>query len=117
MVNEVVGEIKIQLGEAEHILRPTYAALAEIEGELGGIVMLAQKFETGDLSLRDFTVIIVACLRANSPNGAEGINEVEVGDAIIKEGMMTFVRPISQFLGAPLTGTKEKTDKDAAKNG
>lgn len=117
MVNKVVGEIKIKLGEAEHILRPTYAALAEVESELGGIVMLAQKFEAGDLSLRDFTVIIMACLKVNSPNGAEGISEDEIGDAVIKEGMMRFVGPLSQLLGAALSGAPRKDDKDAAKNG
>ena len=117
MVNKVVGEIKIQLGEAEHVLRPTYAALAEVEGELGGIVMLAQKFETGDLSLRDFTVIIMACLKANSPNGAEGISEDEIGDAVIKEGMMNFVGPLSRLLGSALAGAAGEDDKGSAKNG
>lgn len=116
MVNEARGEIKIKLGDAEHVLRPTYKVLAEIEGKLGGLLGLAKKFSDQEFTLTDVTTIIVACMREITPENGN-INEEEVGQAIIKEGMISLVKPIADFLEMPLFGLTEKIDENTAKNG
>ncbi len=63
---DVRGQIKVSLGDADYLLRPSYAAIAAIEKTLGRSLMeLAQQALSGVLSIADLAIICAEMMRAH----------------------------------------------------
>lgn len=62
--NAVRGEIALDLGGREFVLRPTYQAIQAIESKTGkGILVLAR--DTAELTVADAAVIAAECIKAH----------------------------------------------------
>lgn len=62
--NETRGEIALDLGGREFVMRPTYQAISAIESKTGrGILALAR--DAADLSLSDAAIIAAECIKAH----------------------------------------------------
>lgn len=94
------GEITLHVGDAALTLRPTFAALAEIEGKTGqSLITLAKKLTNGEATLHELQAIIVAGLRgANEPAPAD------LPQRMAETGVLPLVEPLLTFLIGALTG-------------
>ncbi len=65
MANRYRGDVMLNVGDQAWTLRLTLGALAEIETafQVGDLVALGQRFETGKLSARDLIVVLGAAAR------------------------------------------------------
>jgi len=98
--NPLRGEVAITLGGRAQVMRPTFAAIMEIEAELGGVVPLARRAAKGEFGLRDLTVVIRAGL-----NGAGGDETLEdVGALVLEAGVANVTAPVRDFLTNVLNG-------------
>lgn len=99
--NPLKGEVEIELGRERHLMRPTFAAIMEIEGELGGVVPLARRAAAGDFGLRELAVIICAGLNGY---GARRFTREEVGEMILAAGIANAAAAVRDFLTNVLKG-------------
>ncbi len=82
MANPWTGEVSLTLDGQERVLKLTLGALAELEGALdvGTLIELVERFETGAFSTRDVLALIVAGLRGGGWQGsAADLLSVEIG--------------------------------------
>lgn len=71
MANPLAGEVALVIDGERRVLKLTLGALAELETalEVGGLIELVQRFETGGFSTRDVLALIVAGLRGGGWTG------------------------------------------------
>ena len=71
MVNPWAGEVALVLDGRPHVAKLTLGALAELEAvlEVGTLIDLVGRFETGRFSTRDVLALIVAGLRGGGWRG------------------------------------------------
>lgn len=99
--NPLKGEVEIELGRERFVMRPTFAAIMEIEGELGGVVPLARRAAGGDFGLREVAVIVCAGLNGF---GARRFTREEVGELILAAGIANAAAPVRDLLTNVLKG-------------
>lgn len=81
MANPYAGEVALVVDGQRHVARLTLGALAELEAalEAGGLIDLAERFETGRFSTRDVLALIVAGLRGGGwPGTAADLMTAEI---------------------------------------
>ncbi len=94
--NPYRGEISLKLGESDYTLRPSFAALAEIESRTGlGILNIARNFAEGDLPLTAQAEILRAGIVA-----AGGTPPPQLPDLMLQAGLVSLQPLIAQFLMA-----------------
>lgn len=100
------GEITLQLA-GPLTLRPTFAALAEIEGATGSaLVSLARRLANGEATLAELQAIIVAGLRgAGTPVPPDLPQRMEAA------GILNIIEPLLNFLLGALNGDNKHGDK------
>ncbi|MEE9389343.1 MAG: gene transfer agent family protein [Paracoccaceae bacterium] len=82
MANPWTGEVSLTLDGQERVLKLTLGALAELETvlEVGTLIELVERFESGAFSTRDVLALIVAGLRGGGWQGtAADLLSVEIG--------------------------------------
>ncbi|MEE9429052.1 MAG: gene transfer agent family protein [Paracoccaceae bacterium] len=82
MANPWTGEVSLTLDGQERVLKLTLGALAELEAvlEVGTLIELVERFESGAFSTRDVLALIVAGLRGGGWQGsAADLLSVEIG--------------------------------------
>ena len=96
MANAARGEVEIVLNDAPHAMRLTLEALAELEGKFssGGLVALAERFESGVFSSGDLIALLGAGLRGA---GAE-ISDRELGRMQVRGGVVGAAKAGAQLL-------------------
>ena len=100
MVNRERGEVAVTLSGVEYALRPTFAALAEIESRAGmGLVPLAQRFLDRQFGLNDVLAVLEPAIKAGGAKPPE-----KFGDAIVATGVLNLAGPIARFLAHALGG-------------
>ncbi|MEM7505520.1 MAG: gene transfer agent family protein [Pseudomonadota bacterium] len=90
MTNPCRGEVAITLDGVPHVMRLTLGALAELEArlEIGSLVALAEKFESGSVSSSELISLIAAGIK-----GAGGsLGESDVAEADIDGGAVGAMR-------------------------
>ncbi len=68
--NPVRGEVVLQLGDAMHLLRPTFDALVKAEVEAGSLLQLAQQAVAGEATLTQCEALLWHCLVARPTDRA-----------------------------------------------
>lgn len=101
MANRLRGETTLALGGETFTLRPTFAAIMEIEDRLGGIVPLATRAAAGDFGLKEVTIILWATLNGASPRG---LSLDEVGERVLHAGLAAVTPVVRDLLTTVLTG-------------
>lgn len=104
MLNPQRGDVKIMLAGQEYIMRPSFEAVASIEGRLDiGILGVANRYRDRTIGYRDAEAVISAGIAAvPQQKGPTNLKE-----AIRQEGLAVLLDPISTFVGYALTGGKE----------
>lgn len=117
LANAHRAEVKLDLGEpyGEVLLRPTFAALAKIEGALKeGIIPITRRFNFSEVGTRDVAVAVHQCQEAAGGK----LKFEEVCEAVMASGMLKAVVTVSAMLtmalsaegpNSPATTTQEKT--------
>lgn len=102
LANKERGEVVVVLAGREYVMRPTFEALAQIEGRLGvGIVSLLRSISAGQFGVRDFAAVIHAGIDAGPDRGP---SYAEVGRLAAAEGLMGLLPFVTEFLMAPVEG-------------
>ena len=105
MANPHRGEVALTLGGRSFALRPTFAAIAEIETRCGqGLVALARRLTAGDIRVSDFAVIITAGLKA----AGEPARYDKVGELVLEEGVGALAPAVGEFLRQAIAGGREE---------
>lgn len=103
--NPLRGEVAITLDGQAFVMRPTFAAIMEIETELGGVVPLARRAAAGDFGLRDLAVVIRAGLNgAADADDERRVDLDHVGEMIIATGVANVTGPVRDLLTRILGG-------------
>ena len=105
MANHQRGEVSVTLAGTEFTLRPTFAALAEIESRAGmGLVPLAQRFLDRQFGLSDVLAVLGPAIKAGGAPPPE-----KLGDAVVAAGVLNLAGPIARFLAHALGGDRAET--------
>lgn len=109
-MNRLRGEITLVLPAATLTLRPTFAALAEIEGKTGhALITLARRLTQGEATLVELQAIIVAGLR-----GAGAPVPADLPAQMTACGVLPLTEPLLEFLIGALNGTSDGTSHDTS---
>lgn len=116
MANQAIGERVVRIGDRDYLLRPTYRALAEIEGQVGSHLETIRRLARRDFRLKDFVAILAAGMRAGA-DGREIPNDDAIGAALIERGLTTYADDVAGVLAPIFEGTRRMPadeKKDAA---
>lgn len=103
-MNPYRDEYRLVLNKKDYVLRPTFEALAEMEGMTGiELVPLALKFQKAQVSLSTLKAVIMAGLK-----GAGQPVPDDLGALILKAGLANIILEIGQWLVSVFDGDKEE---------
>lgn len=94
------GEAELRVGEAVHVLRPSFAALVAAEGELGPLFALVERAADGRLGLGELASLFWHCVR----DRPDGLTRETVGEAVLVQGLAAVTPALRMLLGQILSG-------------
>ncbi len=102
MVNVHRGEVPLHVGGTCLVMRLSLGALAELEAALGagGLVGLAERFESGAFRGRDLIALLAAGLRG----GGHDISDEQVADMAFEGGAIGAAEAASRLLAVSFGG-------------
>lgn len=107
-MNPYRDEFSLVLSGKSFLLRPTFEALAEMEGDTGvDLLALATRLSTGAVGLKLCAAVVAAGIR-----GAGGSVPRDLGQMILKEGVVSVLKQLSGWLAGVFAG-----DTDSASAG
>lgn len=84
VANPVRGEASLQLGEAEVVLRPSFAALVAAEQEAGPLFDLVERAANGKLGLAEIAALFWHCRTEDTcPLTREAFGEALAGAGLV----------------------------------
>lgn len=98
--NPLRGEAELRIGEAVHVLRPSFAALVAAEEELGPLFALVERAADGRLTLGELAGLFWHCLR----DRPAGMTREAVGEAVVARGLAAVTPALRVLLGQILQG-------------
>lgn len=98
--NPARGEAVLMLGNAALMLRPTFAALAAAEEDIGPLFAMVERAASGALKLSEMVALFWHCL-ADRP---EGMTREAFGEAVAKAGLAAATPALKMLLGQILGG-------------
>ena len=99
MANPWRGEARLHIDGRDHILRPSFAALAAAEQELGSLFALVERGAAGGLMLSELVVLFWYCL-----NDRESLTRNQLGQAVMRQGLTGVAPQLRLLLGQILQG-------------
>ena len=93
------GEATFDLGERTFVLRPSFENLVAAEEEIGSLFALVERASAGELTLSQVTALIWHCIEADPRP-----SQKEVGEAVLKRGLITTTKPVRAILSQVLQG-------------
>ena len=91
--NSARGEASFNVGAAEILLRPSFAALVAAEAELGPLFSLVERAADGRLTLGEIASLFFHC----AVGLPDGVTEDRIGQAIVERGL-TKATPVLRVL-------------------
>ncbi|WP_428678800.1 gene transfer agent family protein [Sphingopyxis sp.] len=98
--NGLRGEAELRVGEAVHVLRPSFAALVAAEAELGPLFALVERAAEGRLGLGELATLFWHCLR----DRPTALTREAVGEAVVAGGLAAVTPALRVLLGQILQG-------------
>lgn len=98
--NPARGEAVLMLGNAALMLRPTFAALAAAEEDIGPLFAMVERAASGALKLSEMVALFWHCL-ADRP---DGMTREAFGEAVAKAGLAAATPALKMLLGQILGG-------------
>ena len=105
--NPYRGEVAVTLDGQEYTLRPTFAAMVEIERGTGmGFPELTARMLTGKYTVEQLAAVLAAGLNAARDPKAPPYKLADVGELMFKTGISNpaMIESIGAFLGACANG-------------
>lgn len=97
-INPWRGEVEVILDNKSHVLRPTFAAINDIEQNLGiGFIALAKKISAGNITTREIAKIIECCM-------VEKISICDINESILRSGLADILIAITHLCTAVFVG-------------
>ncbi len=95
-MNSTRGEAVVRVGEAEFLLRPSFAALVAAEGELGSLFALLERAAGTGLLITEIVTLFWHCLVERNAVSREQLGEavVVVGLSGVTPALKTLLRQI-----------------------
>lgn len=105
------GEVEITLAGKAHVLRPTFAAIAEIEARTGsGVIELVRRLGAHQARIADLAVVVAAGLRgAGVPADYD-----RVAEQVFRSRMTEILAPVLDFLIHAVSGGRPPGEAQAA---
>lgn len=98
--NALRGEAELRVGDAVHVLRPSFAALVAAESELGPLFALVERAADGRLALGELASLFWHCVR----DRPEALTRERVGEAVVAAGLAAVTPALRILLGQILQG-------------
>lgn len=98
--NPLRGEAELRVGDAVHVLRPSFAALVAAEDELGPLFALVERAADGRLALGELASLFWHCVRERP----EALTREGVGEAVVAQGLAAVTPALRILLGQILQG-------------
>ncbi|ALJ11442.1 gene transfer agent family protein [Sphingopyxis macrogoltabida] len=98
--NPLRGEAELRVGDAVHVLRPSFAALVAAEDELGPLFTLVERAADGKLALAELASLFWHCVR----DRPEALTRERVGEAVVAQGLAAVTPALRVLLGQILQG-------------
>lgn len=112
-MNPYRDEIALVLGGQSYVLRPTFAALAEMEGALGvGLIELCGLISRGKLTLRQLVAVVSAGIK-----GGGGTVPADLGGLVLAFGFIPVLQLVGSWLTGALSGEAGAADEAADEPG
>lgn len=99
MANPWRGEASLRIGGRDYILRPSFAALAAAEQELGSLFALVERAAAGGLMLSELAALFWHCLTER-----EHMTRDALGEAVVRQGLTGVAPQLRLLLGQILQG-------------
>lgn len=113
--NEVRGEVGLELGGTEYVLRPSYEAVQAIERKAGrGLLALARTAGEGELTLTETAVVVAECIRAHGKAIGDSMlsatNPERIAELVLEseDGIAGVMGRLAVLLGLVATGGYDK---------
>ena len=100
MSNPHRGEATLQIAGADHLLRPSFAALVAAEEELGPLFALVERAGEGQLRIGEMAALFWHCLADRTD-----LNRDQVSDSVTQLGLAACAKPLRVLLGQILQGS------------
>jgi hypothetical protein len=94
------GEAMLALPSGARLLRPTFASLAVVDAERGGLFALVERAAEGNASLADIESVLWHCAVAKTA----GESRAAFGDALLEAGLAHITPAFRAVLEAALRG-------------
>lgn len=98
--NILRGEAELRVGGSVFVLRPSFAALAAAEAELGPLFALVERAADGRLGLGELVGLFWHCVKERP----EALTREAVGDAVVEQGLAAVTPGLRVLLGQILQG-------------
>lgn len=107
------GEVEVELGGKAVLLRPSFAALVDVEKRLGiDLIPLAARFRLRQIGIRHVSTIIHACWAS-----ADRPEPEKVGELVLSSGIVDLIDPLIELLANALTGGSKNAAAPAEQAG
>ena len=100
-MNAARGEATFRVGDAELVLRPSFAALVAAEGEIGPLFALAERASEGQLGLSEIAALFDHCSVGARP---AAVTREAIGDALVTAGLVAAMPAVRTILTQVLSG-------------
>ena len=108
-MNPYRDEVALVLGAQRFVLRPTFEALAEMEGVLGlGLLEMCGQLSRGKITLRQLVALVAAGIK-----GGGGVVPDNLGQLILTQGSVAVLGVVGPWLSAALSGEAGDDEDDA----
>ena len=97
--NALRGETQFELGDRVILLRPSFENLVAAEEEIGSLFALVERASEGALTLAEVSALLWHCSEADPRPSRE-----EVGQAVLKNGLINTTKPVRAILAQVLQG-------------
>jgi hypothetical protein len=98
--NPVRGEASLRVNGEALVLRPSFAALAAAEGELGSLFALVERAAEGRLALGEMIALFWHCLADPPP----GLTREAFAEAVVAGGLAAATPGLKTLIGQVLAG-------------
>lgn len=111
-MNQMKGEVLVQLDGKDYILRPTFDAVCKIEGILDiGVQGMLKLMMEQNMSLKMIEAILYCGLEA----GENKVPRDELRSKLMMGGTASFIPVCIQFMTNALTGSKQESSDEEEK--
>lgn len=94
------GGVAVTIDGADYTMRLGFAAAIKLEKKVGPLVKLAERMSRAEVSIEDVVHVLHAGIGG-------GLTVDQIGDAVMSDGVLAFVKPATELVIVSLTGGRK----------